>query len=252
MFTLNEKEKSIFVNIPLTTTSGKIRVKERNILNEYDIPVATKQIKFSQKHYIEWQIGYDVVVAEKDKFKETTLKDKKFIGSNDKEKALYELSEFLYYFYKWNIITKKQLQEIINFIKNIDDDRLIDRNTNYSILRSNFKEISLFGIEFLQAEIKYPLLVHKFKNYDIITEIVIKEKQRAVGIMPMLYLCFPITELKSKTILLNRTAKTKEYATFILDKNNIDLLLELIKIFGILSKNHKHDILEILKIVKNN
>jgi hypothetical protein len=246
MFSLNEKEKQILVYISLTTTSGKIRVKERNMLNEYGIPVATKQTKFSQKHYIEWQIGYDVVVGES---KETTLLNKNFVGANGKNKALYELSEYLYYFYKWNIIKKEKLQKIKDFIEKADDNLLIDVNNNYNILRSNFKETLLFDIEFLQAEIKYPLLVHKFKNYDIVTEIVIKEKQRAIGIMPMLYLCFPITELKSDISLLGRTAETKETADFVLDENNIDVLLEMVKIFGVLSKAHKHDILEIIKVI---
>ncbi|GBU25650.1 hypothetical protein R83H12_02305 [Fibrobacteria bacterium R8-3-H12] len=59
--------KEIRVAIPLTATSGKIRIKQRSILNEYGIPIATCQIDLSQDCYVEWQIGYDVVVAEKEK-----------------------------------------------------------------------------------------------------------------------------------------------------------------------------------------
>ena len=54
------KDNKIRIEIPLTTQSGKIRVKKRNSFYEYGIPTATRQIPFSQKHYIEWQIGYDV------------------------------------------------------------------------------------------------------------------------------------------------------------------------------------------------
>lgn len=244
MFSLNETKKQILVHIPLTTTSGKIRVKERNLLNEYGLPVATRQMAFSQKHYIEWQIGYDLVIGESN---DTTLINKNFIGANGKIKALYELSEYLYYFHKWNIITKEELRDIKIFIENTNDKLLIDVNNDYNILRSNFKETQLFGIYFLQAEIKYPLLVHKFKNYDIITEIVVREKQRAVGIMPMLYFCFPIMELQGD--LIGRTAKTKETADFIFDGNNVNVLLEMTKIFGILSSAHKHDILEIINVI---
>lgn len=244
MFDLDENKKEILVHIPLTTTSGKIRVKERNMLNEYGIPVATRQTKFTQKHYIEWQIGYDVVIGES---KETTLMAQTFIGANGKNKALYELSEYVYYFYQWNIITKAQLTEIKTFIEDTDDKLLIDVNSDFNILRSNFKEIKLFGIDFLQAEIKYPLLVHKIKNYDIITEIVIKEKQRAIGIMPMLYLCFPITELRND--LVGRVAEIKETADFALNSENIMILTEMLKIFGILSRAHKHDILKIIDTI---
>ena len=244
MFELDEKQKEILVRIPLTTTSGKIRIKERNLLNEYGIPVATRQTQFSQKHYVEWQISYDVVHGEN---KETTLTNKTFAGANGKNKALYELSEYLYYFYKWNVIAKNILQDIKKFVEDTDDNLLIDVNNNYNILRSNFKETKLFGIDFLQAEIKYPLLVHKIKNYDIITEIVIKEKQRAIGIMPMLYLCFPITELKSN--LIGRIAEKKETANFIISKNNISVFIEILKIFGILSKAHKQDTINIITTI---
>jgi len=142
MFKLDENKKEILAHIPLTTTSGKIRIKERNFLNEYGIPVATRQIPFSQKHYVEWQISYDVVLAEN---KETTLINKTFIGANGKNKALYELSEYVYYFYKWNIITKDTLLNIKKFVEDTDDNLLIDVNNNYNILRSNFKEIKIFG-----------------------------------------------------------------------------------------------------------
>ncbi|WP_231944795.1 MULTISPECIES: hypothetical protein [Helicobacter] len=88
----------ICVEIPLTTQSGKIRIKIRNSFYEYGIPTATRQIPFSQKHYIEWQIGYDVDKSDKEKLALSTLQETHFVGANEKNKALYELSEYLYYF----------------------------------------------------------------------------------------------------------------------------------------------------------
>jgi hypothetical protein len=145
------ENKEIRVAIPLTATSGKIRIKRRSILNEYGIPVATCQTELTQNCYIEWQIGYDVVTAEKDK-------------------------------------------------------------------------------------------------YEMITEIIIKEK-KAVGVMPMLYLCFPITELKTEPILLGRNAKSKEEAEFIINKDNAEIFVQLLKLFGMLSENHRKDILSIIDVI---
>lgn len=96
---------------------------------------------------------------------------------------------------------------------------------------------------------KYPLLIYKFDGYEIVTEIKITEKQRAVGTQPMLYLCFPITELKSKNNLVGRTAQTKEIAYFEVTKRNIKVFLEMLKMFGILSSNHKHDIVQIINTI---
>lgn len=92
-------------------------------------------------------------------------------------------------------------------------------------------------------------MIHKFEPFEIVTEIKITEKQYAIGVQPMLYFCFPVTELKSEDILLGRTAKTKETADFIIDKNNINVFLEMLKIFGILSQNHNKDILSIIDVV---
>jgi hypothetical protein len=59
----------------------------------------------------------------------------------------------------------------------------------------------------------------------------------------MLYLCFPVTELKAKTSLIGRTAETKEIAHFEITESNIEVFIEMLKIFGTLSNNHRHDIL---------
>lgn len=102
----------------------------------------------------------------------------------------------------------------------------------------------ILGIDFYYSEVKYPLLVHKFGNFDILIEIIIKEKQRAIVVQPMLYICFPITELKpagNKPSLLGRVTDSK-------DKQ---FLLESFKIFGILSESHNYDIRRILELIKN-
>ena len=90
MLKLDKDNKTIACQIPLTTSSGKIRVKEREFPNQYGIPVATRSKPFNQRHYIEWQIGYDVVSSEISDEKSTTLEDKQFIGANGKTKSLFE------------------------------------------------------------------------------------------------------------------------------------------------------------------
>ncbi len=247
-----ENQKN-FIGIPLTTQSGKIRIKERNSFYEYGLPVATRQIPFCLKHYIEWQIGYDVDKSDKEKLILSTLQKTHFIGANGKNKALYELSEFLYYFAKWSIVSKDEIKALCEFLSHIKQDEFLDSRNDLEILRSYPKIKEILGIEFYESQVKYPLLVHKFKNFNILVEIIIKEKQRAVGVQPMLYVCFPITELQTKNKeanLLNRVAKSKESAYLILESKDKEFLLETFKIFGILSKNHNYDTLQILQTIK--
>ena len=247
---IKDQEKQLLISVPLTGGKGKFRIKQRSFFNEYGIPIATRQVPFNQNCYVEWQIGYDVVTSDKEKLAETTLQDKIFIGANGKEKALYELSEYLYHFYKWGKIAQGQLDEIEKFLQNLTEEDFIDNPKNFAIQRTQPTPKKFLGFDFCYTEVRYPLLVHKFGAYEVLTEIKVTEKQYAIGVQPMLYLCFPITELHCDTPLLGRVARTKESADFLIDSRNIDIFLELIKIFGILSVNHNKDIQSILKTIK--
>ncbi len=246
---LDTKLKTISVSIPLTKGTHKTRIKKRSIFNEYGFPVATKQEPFNLNCYVEWQIGYDIITNDTEKLQLTTLQTLRFIGSNTKEKALYELSEYIYYFYKWGCINYQTLYNIKTFLLSIKEHEFIDVNKDLSIHRTHPIEKNILNINFISSQVVYPILVYKFGNYDIITEIIIKEKQYAIGVQPMLYFCFPITELQSNIPLINRTAQTKEFANFIINENNITIFIEMLKIFGILSKNHNEDIIKILDLI---
>ncbi len=248
---IKERERKIEVPILLTAVSGKIRVKKRSIVNEYGTPVAVRRDGFSLNNYVEWQIGYDVVKKETEKLAESSLPDTEFIGANGKTKALYELSEYIWYFYKWNIVSKTDLENIIDYLSLMPGNNLIDNNSELQIDRSHPTTKNINGFDFEYTQVKYPLLIYKFNGYEIVTEIKITEKQYAIGTQPMLYLCFPITELKSETNLVGRTANAKEIAHFEISESNIKVFLEMLKMFGILSKNHKHDILQIINTIIN-
>jgi len=246
---IKESEHKIEVPILLTAVSGKVRIKNRSIVNEYGTPVAVRRDGFALSNYVEWQIGYDVVKKETDKLAESSLPETEFVGANGKTKALYELSEYIWYFHKWSIVSKEELEGVINYLNSIPDNDLIDNNSELQIDRSHPIAKNINGFNFEYTQVKYPLLIYKFNGYEIVTEIKITEKQYAVGTQPMLYLCFPITELKSKTNLIERCAEVKEIAHFEISESNIKVFLEMLKMFGILSKNHKHDILQIINTI---
>lgn len=84
------------------------------MLNEYGVPVATRQTKFTQKHYIEWQIGYDVVIGGG---KETTLMAQTFIKAKSYKIITLEnlLVNLKYEFNSNNLVLYKNvlLEEIL-------------------------------------------------------------------------------------------------------------------------------------------
>ncbi|WRA26663.1 R.Pab1 family restriction endonuclease [Helicobacter pylori] len=244
---IDDSKKAIEVSIPLTSISGKVRVKIRHAFSDYGISTATRKIPFSLKHYVEWQIGYDVPIKDKEKFKLTTLKDEKyhFLGANNKVKTLYELSEIIYYAKQLNLISLENLENTLKYLEK--QKQFIEDN----FIRERFRSHQFGGMDFELSRISYPLLIHSF-NDNQLSEIVIREQQYGSKTQAMLYFCFSILELKTATPLLNRTAALKEHALLTIHKTNALMFLEMLKIFGLLSQAHHNDVLKILeKILQN-
>ena len=242
----DKKNKKILADIPLTRHSGKIRIKSRSIFYEYGEPHATRSKPFTQNNYVEWQIGYDLEYKKRDG---SSLPHISFIAYNGKKKVLYELSEYLYYFYSWDVITLSDLKGTFEFLSGLKEENLLSNHPDCQITRTHPIEKQINNTTFLGMTLKYPQLVYKFGKYEIIAEITIKEKQRAIGVQPMLYLCFPVTELQVSENLIGRIAQKEEKAQFVIDKSNYSIVIEMVKVFGMLSPSHHKDILEILKSI---
>nr|WP_283508947.1 R.Pab1 family restriction endonuclease [Helicobacter pylori] len=169
---VNDDKKAIEVSIPLTSISGKARVKIRHAFSDYGISTATRKIPFSLKHYVEWQIGYDVPIKDKEKFELTTLKDEKyhFLGANNKVKTLYELSEIIYYAKQLNLISLENLENTLKYLEK--QKQFIEDN----FIRERFRLHQFGGMDFELSRISYSLLIHSF-NDNQLSEIVIREQQ---------------------------------------------------------------------------
>ncbi|WP_104721916.1 R.Pab1 family restriction endonuclease [Helicobacter mesocricetorum] len=228
--------KNLKYKFPLSKAMGKIRIKERFAFSDYGIPVAPTQTIMTAKHYIEWQIGYDKVVKKNESYH--------FIGANGKTKQIYELSEFLDFALCKKWITPNDIRNIKTNIKNYQD--FIERKEK--IMRTNFVNDNLNGIEFLKANVSYPLLIHRFQNNDLLCEIVVREKQFAVGTMPMLYFCVALSSLKDcdNQSFIGRKIQSNEYGYLEITKENIAIFIQIFRIFGLLSKVHQYDCLQIL------
>ncbi len=233
---IDNDKKVIEVSIPLTSISGKARVKIRHAFSDYGISTATRKIHFSLKHYVEWQIGYDVPIKDKEKFELTTLKDEKyhFLGVNNKIKTLYELSEMIYYAKQLVLISLENLENTLKYLEK--QKQFIEDN----FIRERFRSHQFGGMDFELSRISYPLLIHSF-NDNQLSEIVIREQQYGSKTQAMLYFCFSILELKTATPLLNRTAALKEHALLTIHKTNALVFLEMLKIFGLLSQAHHNE-----------
>ncbi|EJB57036.1 restriction endonuclease R.HpyAXII [Helicobacter pylori Hp H-29] len=175
MIKVNDDKKVIEVSIPLTSISGKVRVKIRHAFSDYGISTATRKIPFSLKHYVEWQIGYDVPIKDKEKFELTTLKDEKyhFLGANNQVKTLYELSEMIDYAKRLGLISLENLENTLKYLEKQKKQFIED---NFMITRERFRSHQFGGMDFELSRISYPLLIHFF-NDNQLSEMVIREQQ---------------------------------------------------------------------------
>lgn len=220
----------------LSKPTSKIRIKERFAFSDYGTPVAPTQTIITHKHYIEWQIGYDRVVNKDE--------NHHFIGANSKRKQIYELSEFLEFGLKNHFISLQDLQKLRDEIKN-NKDFIEDRE---KIMRSNFTKETINNLNFFKSNVSYPLLVHQFSSKDLLCEIIIREKQYAVGVMPMLYFCVSLSILKDadNKSFVGRKIQSKENGYLEINQQNIGVFLRIFEIFGMLSKVHQYDCMQIL------
>lgn len=249
---IDKNKKTIKVEIPLTSPTGKIRIKQRKSYIDFGTPVATRQTKLSQNMYVEWQIGYDIEINSKNielsYYYTNTSNPQIFTAYNKKKKTFYELSEYLFYFYQLGLISRDEINDLISFSTNIKE--FIE--DKFCITKTYPKIETFNNLEFLSSEIRYPHLIYDFKNgFLVIAEITVREKQKAIGVQPMLYICFPVSclvDCQGKS-LIGRTAHKNEVAVLELNYTHKDIILSTTRIFSILSKSHKHDILEILKLI---
>lgn len=121
---------------PLTTHTGKIRVKKRKDIFYQGLPVATRQTPLDNDCYLEWQISYDLRKDNANFEKHyASVKNPGEIWNEQKEptgRYVYELSDYLIEIVKQKFIRleeiKKMLKEIQGENEFLTDDLEIYRS----------------------------------------------------------------------------------------------------------------------------
>lgn len=244
-FKIVEGTDYIDIYVPITS-QGKFRCKTRKNFEEYGKGFAPKSNIITEDVYVEWQIGYDRVLG--DENKETSLDNLVFAGANNKVKNPYELSEILYLLCKLNLVSKDEIDDLIKTIDNMDNF-LQDM---YEIQLKAEEKIEIYDLHFYKSSITLPTFNKLNKNSNIVTQISIKNQQYATGVQPMLYITIPVTEFENSDRLIGNTSANEKFGILRVDKSMTDVFKNVFLCFGMCSKAHHHDILEILKLISNN
>lgn len=136
---------------------------------------------------------------------------------------------------------EKLLKEVREEEKFIEDD--------LGVIRTSLQEYKFGKYKFLKGTIEHPLLIYEISDLVLKIEIIIKEQQKALGIQPMLYLCIPFSLVEEFAEIKGQVAEIKQEATYLITKNNFSFVVEMLKIFSLLSKKHQQDVINILTTI---
>ena len=226
---------SIRVRLPLTDVTGKVRVKEKSS-DGFGLPVAPIKTVLGEKHYLEWQIGYDIPNTNSP----NVVPEIKF-QRNGETKYGHELSKIIFEAVRIGILSTNDLIHEIDALKKISP--------------SEFEESQAVQVEVSTNAVAdgFQSAVQRLPQFTKSTahgwvQIQLKQKQRAVGYQAMVYVCLPMAEVRAMDGSPRQpgSARSKETVYYDFTRANSDLLLAIIHAFGIASQQHNEDIRQIL------
>jgi R.Pab1 restriction endonuclease len=234
-------KKQIIISLPLTTPSGKVRVK-RPVAGCASNPVACRSVPIEKNDYLEWQISYDTDTH----IKPSALRTVKFQKTKTKARYGYELVWLLYQAKKRNILPSaryKNLRKLVfgKMISGIEESEKIQMHSDLGAKTTATEH------GFVRHYLHTPNYLLAAKSYSI--ELKIAHKQRATGNQAMIYVHVPLNRCQSntkKTPLIGRCAIKREKANYIIDASCVDLICNTIVAFALASVAHRNDLQKIL------
>jgi hypothetical protein len=236
------KEKNIQLVIP-ANNAGKFRFKKRENRLDFGETFSTREGVFDDQTYLEWQIGYDVPVNDVEKgTKGTKLTSKHFIGSNGKKKYPYELSELFYEAMMLEFISKREVENLCKEVKSYKN--FIDEK---SISVEHHAKLNINGINFEETSIKLPTLYMIETLDETQIEVSIQKQQYASGVQPMVYFCIPLKAFNNSSDFRGKSSNIGDKLVYVINKPNVLNLVYIMKVFGMASRRHNHDVVKILE-----
>ena len=236
---------SVRVRLPLTDVTGKVRPKAKTADGEGEAIAPTKT-PLGERHYLEWQIGYDT----RDTDAPNVVKEVRFERRGETKYGT-ELTKILVESLRLGLLTPADLQRELDRLAKLADTTL-EEHESITVEKSPAKpDGGLLPDGFLRWTQKVPRFVRETETGFV--QIQLKPRQRGVGNQAMIYVCLPMPALRTADGSPRPAgpARTKETAWYHFDKTNIAFLLDIVRAFGMASRQHNEDLTKILgKIIE--
>ena len=226
---------AVRVRLPLTDVTGKVRVKEKSS-DGFGLPVAPAKTVLGQKHYLEWQIGYDIPNTNSP----TVVPEIKFVR-NGETKYGHELARIIFEAVRLGILSTNDLAREMESLKQIQPDEFEESQAVQVEVATNA------AADGFQSAIQRLPQFTKTTPHGWV-QIQLKQKQRAVGYQAMVYVCLPMSEVLAMDGQRRKSgpAKSKETVYYDFTRDNATFLLDIVQAFGLASQQHNEDIRNIL------
>ncbi|MBI3875782.1 MAG: R.Pab1 family restriction endonuclease [Verrucomicrobia bacterium] len=238
--------ESVRVRLPLTDVTGKVRPKEQTTDGEGE-PIAPTKTPLGAKHYLEWQIGYDT----RDANAPNVAKGVRFERKGE-AKFGAELTKILVEALRIGIISTNDLLHERDRLAKLADTTLEEHEGITVEKTSAPPDGRPLPDGFARWTQKVPRFVRETESGSI--QIQLKPRQRGVGNQAMIYVCLPMTTMRAMdgSPRPSGPARTKETVLYIFDRKNAGFLLDVVRAFGMASRQHNEDMNQILsKILEN-
>ena len=232
--------QALRVRLPLTDVSGKVRPKERTP-DGYGEPLAPTKTVLGEKHFLEWQIGYDTREADAP----NVVKAIQFVRKGE-TKFGAELSKMLVDALRLGVISTNDILRERDRLAKLSEATLEEREGITTEKTPLENKGGALPEGFTRWTQKVPQFLRETEHGWI--QIQLKPRQRAVGNQAMVYVCLPMTRVLTADGKPRAPgpAKTKETVFYEFSRANAGFLLDIVRAFAIASKQHNEDMGQIL------
>lgn len=226
---------SIRVRLPLTDVTGKVRVKEMSP-DGFGVPVAPSRTVLGEKHYLEWQIGYDLPNTNS-----PSVVPQIHFQQNGEIKYGHELAKIILESVRLGLLSTNDLAREVAALKRIQPSEF-EESRPVQVEVSTNADAGGF-----QSAIQHLPQFTKATPHGLV-QIQLKQKQRAVGYQAMVYVCLQLNQVLDANGRPRPPgkAKSKETVYYDFNRDNAAFILDVIHAFGLASQQHNEDIREII------
>ncbi len=231
-------QDAVEVRLPLTDVTGPARVKRMEAAG-VGIPVAPTRIRLDDAAFIEWQIGYDTT----DPRHWSVAPGIEFERAGRKKYGC-ELSKLLAESRRLGLLSETELRAVRQQLDSLRAATLED--TEKLTVGPDTAPGHALPEGFARYVERVPIFEKNTPCGRI--EIQLKQKQRAVGYQAMVYACLPLAQWRTSDGSARGpgAARSKETVIVRFTRDNVSFLLDIVRAFGIASREHNDDLRKIL------